>query len=177
MKTHAQYAERKLHDMFRSNMANMVMDNLLKSETERLKKTIIDIIIAHTDLTNTDGFYFDGSVRSLVQGASHAALNKVPLHDSLKPEMAEYIKQERMLARDRAKIAQGLAVLLRSVRNNQDVRDALPELLVQFAPVAVSSLQRQLPEAHNLTSVLHIRQFEQTKEMLYFYLGSRLLGF
>lgn len=176
MKTHAEYEARKAQDAFKQKIINDIINKLIGHENARLKELVSGIINDHVKLTGTDGFYYRGNVYTNVMGASFATLQKLPIHDSLKDRMQEYIKQVQEIDADRAKIAQGLAVLLRQANSYQSVRNALPELLIPCTSWDVSSLSRQTPEAAGLTSKLHIQQYEKTKDMLYFYLGSRLLG-
>jgi hypothetical protein len=98
------------------------------------------------------------------------------IHDSLLSEMQEYDRQIREFNADKVAFDQGFSLLLSKCTSPQDVRDALPDVLLPVMGSPEHLLDRTRPEMYTLTSPLHIKQFEKVKDKIYFYLATALLG-
>ncbi len=176
-KTHAEYQERKAKDEFRQKIITDIVSALMTVDKNRLDRMCAEIVEDHVKLTKTDGFYHNGRVFTNMTGVAFKALQKQPIHPSLKLRIIEYTKQCREFDSDTAKISQGFAVLIRDCTTIQGVRNALPDVILPcMTDPRFKQVERTMPEGFTLTSKLHQGQFEKTMDRVYFYLGSRLMG-
>lgn len=176
IRTHQAILARKSGDQFRADIIIKIIASLCEPDANRLYNLRVNIIARHCILTGTDSFYTQGEIWSNIQGLPQKVLQKRPIHESLKEELHELIKQRNQLKADREKLKQGLAVIIRSLDTHEEVRDALPDLLLPFMDSTTAVLPRTRPELYTLTQEIWKQQYKKTEELIYFYLGSRLLS-
>lgn len=178
MKTFQQVQSRRHDDEVRKTKIDGMLKRLMDSDVKRINRMVDEIIVEHRKLTGTDGFYHKGQIYGNVMGVSQSspAMQKQPIHESLRERMFEYDRQLAELVKDRDILRQGLGVLIRRANTPQEIRNALPDLLLPVMDSPEHLLDRTEPEMHTLTSQIHRIQYERTLDKIYFYLGSRLLG-
>lgn len=170
------YQERKNLDASRKRSVETVLKNLMNTDMLRIKAIRDDLIRRNNVLTNSDAFYHRGQIYTLNTQVGYKPLTKHPIHPSLRDEMFEYEKQIQEFKNDKVILEQGLGVLVRNAMEAQDIRDALPDILLPCMGSPEHLMDRTRPELYTLTSELHRHQYEKTLDKIYFYLGSRLLG-
>lgn len=177
-KTHAQLKERRALDDKRKYTIEYIIRNLMQSDIKRLNDMKSQIIQKHVKLTGSDGFYHRGQFFTTVTsvGTTSSALQKDAAHPEVREELFEYEKQVKELQNDKVILSQGLSILIRNAVSPQEIRDALPDILLSVMGSPENVLARTKPEMHTISSKLHQLQYEKTLDKIYFYLGSRLLG-
>lgn len=121
-----------------------------------------------------DGFSYEGSVyvpHNLVRGKPII----VSLHLSLTDAMDEYLSDIQRVWTDRHSISQMLFTLLSQCDSAQDIRDALPDCVVDTLP-DLKRLARDKEEAYTLaTNARNYRQYLKVLPRIEFYAMTRLL--
>lgn len=177
VRTFAQIQERKGLDAFRSNARKSIVKGLMAPQMNYLNNLRYNIIKKHSELTLTDGFYYKGFFHTNTTAkVPQGKMKQDAIHDSLLPEMQEYDRQIKEFNADKVLFDQGFSLLLSKCSNPQDVRDALPDILLPVMGSPEHLLDRTRPEMYTLSSPLHIQQFEKVKDKIYFYLATALLG-
>lgn len=176
VRTFTQIQERKGLDTFRTNARRTVLKGLMTPQMDYLNNLRYSIITKHVEKTHTDGFYHRGVWYTNFSGQAPAtSLQKQSIHESLLPEIFDYERLIKDFNADKVSIEQGISLLLREAKAPQDIRDALPEVLLPVMGSPEHLLQRTRPELYTLTSELHKKQFEKVMEKIYFYLATALL--
>lgn len=157
---------------------NELIRRLFEPDTKRLQKWIdkmdAENRAAHGDNTLLGFAYLGRYYRpSHVQGADPTGPKLI--HGSLAGQVEAFNRDEQMVESHKAFIRQGLVVLLEPCRSNQDMRDALPEGLVQLAP-ELKTLTRQRAEGWTLEdNPRGKRQFEKLRLNLDAYAMARMI--
>lgn len=175
--SYEEYRERRRQEEMKLKFINDIISEVTVSETNRIDELRKKCVEEHVKLTNTDGFYMGGKIFTNVQNAPFSILQKTVCHQSVRKDAENYLKQLKELHEDQSRIRQGLTILLSKVSSRQDMRDALPDVLLQFVKnPEITSLPRTREAAYTVTSKLHLSQLEKTLDRVYFYMGSRLIG-
>ena len=150
---------------------------LFNSEERRLEKVREQLIRSNKELYPTkphDGFTFGGKVydpSNLVGGRR----TRVSLHPRLHDDMNDYLKDYEQIWTDRHLISQILHVILKPCETVQDIRDALPNCLVDTLP-ELKHLHRTREEAFTVQhDARALRQFQRTLKRMEFYATARLM--
>src|ERR1700751_617777 len=109
-----------------------VVDTLVGEEKARMSGLLLDIITDNTKFypeTPHHGFTYNGGFYDKAD-IGRGARTRVQLHNELWPRMDEYVRIRDQILTDHRLISQMMAPLLMSCFSTQDVRDALPEILV-----------------------------------------------
>lgn len=177
VRTFNQIQERKSIDAFRYKKRQYIVKGLMGTQMNYLNNLRYNIIQKNTELTLKDGFFYRGQwYTNSTAKVPQKVMQASSIHESLLPEIQELEKQLREFNADKVSFNQGIGLLLGKCFNPQDIRDALPEVLVPLMDSPEHLLDRTRPELYTLTSDLHIKQFEKVKEKIYFYLATALLG-
>ena len=162
---------------------NLVYDNvniLLKALFEReevfLQKRERTMIDKYTQSGGKpDGFRHMGIIYSLLQSGDKARGTYGCLPVSLIPEMDQILAEKAILATDKERIRQALTLVLRDAKTYQDMRDALPNAMREYLPIA-KVLERTRPEAYTLKdNPRAYSQYMKLREKIEFYIATRLL--
>lgn len=155
-----------------------VLVALLKvPETRRLEKYIDRIVKLNqeADQTTNQGFLYRG-LRYWHSSVPNGNIPMKALHDSLCHEIEDYLASELAVKNELQLVGQSLRALLQKCQSTQDVRDALPECLVQILDRKISSLPRERPEAWTLEPGSRAeRQYRKILPRIEFFTAARLL--
>jgi hypothetical protein len=121
-----------------------------------------------------EGFIYNGTYyRTSTTGLGnwpHGAL-----HHSLSDQMEVLEKDKAIIDQDRAFIGQMLGKLLRPCDSYQDMRDALPDCLVNIIP-ELSPLPRSLSVAYTIDGDARaLRQFNEILPKIELYVAARMM--
>jgi hypothetical protein len=149
---------------------------LFDREEAQIKKREQAMLARHIQTGgSTDGFRHLGLVYSDLAGYSRRMGKYDRLHQSLVPEMSAILTDQKMVAADRDRIKQALAMVLRHCHSFQDMRDALPNCMKDLIP-EIRNLDRTRPEAYTLEDNRRsYTQYMALREKIEFYVASRLL--
>ncbi len=125
------------------------------------------------------GFIYSGQVYKPVAAAEAKAANHMikrrGLHPSLTENMEAYLQDLRVLTEDKAFISQSLFKVLDPCENNQDLRDALPNCVIDTLP----SLQGICRAREQAWTIVHderaLRQFNKILPRIEMYAAARLM--
>ena len=89
--------------------------------------------------------------------------------------MEAHAKDKAEVEFDRLRVKQALSLLLKDVRTAQDLRDALPNQLVEMID-QIKDMKRSRPEGFTLmTDSRKIKQYQKLREKIEFYTAARLI--
>lgn len=123
--------------MDKSNLIKSITDKLFEPEARRLASMINDLNTKNKELraVSVDGFLYGGKlympsgVSTIVRSGTQS---KVTLHFSLNQEMETWLWDCKIIKTDQDLIKQMLFLLLKHCTNEQDLRDTLPECLINL---------------------------------------------
>ena len=156
-----------------SQIIDHILDNLFEPDARRLKTLIGRLVQQNNEATGiqADGLLYQGTWYPNPETGSTPKSPRILIHDSVIPDMDVYARQELALYNERMRLKQGLHQVLKPCENTQDIRDALPESLMNLPYLAeVSRLPRTRPEGYTLAhSERGQRQFNEIIDRLKYY--------
>lgn len=133
------------------SLSQALLAQVFAGEYKRLEKMKVALAKRNLEINPdaVNGFahrmtFFSHLPPEVTKGAHRA----VP-HPSLIPDLEQYHLEVQQNERDRMKITQGLAMVLRDCKTAQDVRDALPNSMADLLD-QTKRLPRTRPEAYTL---------------------------
>lgn len=156
-------------------MLQSILQKLFKAEYRRLAQVIIDLIKKNEEITGpADGFTYAGNYYAK-QGLPRGKRNYKFLDYSLHSEMDRYLKASKDIVEDQRQISQILMRILAHVFSEQEVRDALPECIIDTVP-EVTHLKRTMTEAYTIKNDERAwRQYQKILPRIQFYSVTRLM--
>lgn len=109
-----------------------------------------------------------------VKGATYTGGAISTPHKTLMDSFDQLAKDKAQLQMNHQKIRQGIGMLLRPCKTRQDIRDVLPDTLVNLTDL--KQLTRTREEAYSIAgSGMLKQQYDKTMELVFMYLGTKLL--
>lgn len=151
----------------------------MEPDNRRLKDLLKTIINKNSQALgfHTDGIMYQGTWFPDPETGSTARSPRVLPNEAVLDDMETYQRQLNKLNDDRDRLKQGLHQLLKSCKTIQDIRDALPESIVNLDCLSnlCASLPRTRPEGYTLANSDRAkRQYEQILDNLKIYSVSGL---
>lgn len=158
------------------NTTNVLLQTLFKAEEANLVKREERLIMKNLALGGLpDGFKYLGVIYSTLTGRNRQLGKYNTLSESLIPEMKLILEEKATIEYDKARIKMALSMSLKDAKTFQDIRDALPNGLVELVPEC-RRLERTRPEAYALLeNERSYSQYMGLREKIDFYIASRLL--
>jgi len=162
-----------------------IIDNLFEAEFRRLEKKLTAINIENKQLllTKIDGFlhldkFYRPNTGTLM--VANKDMYKNALHKNLWRMMDEHIEDIKNTNKDKLLVKQTLVFLLSSCIYLQEIRNALPECLVNILIAAgyasVSSIKKTAPTAYTIQdNPRALRQYEKILPLMEMYSVTKLL--
>ena len=154
------------------------INTIMKEAMEHQNKLIVSFLRAIPELSRANYFQHGGNAYKLdtltevvVQQGLITHIPRIPLN-YLNEFKTLYRKKTNLLA-ESLKITQVMLTVVSSCKTEQDLRDALPEILVMGA---LAEIPRTRPEGYTITSELHLQQFNKYRDKLYTYAAYKFLG-
>lgn len=158
-------------------LIQLLSKSLFEAEYRRLERDITEIDRLNREVQHLQykGFVYNGTVYIPKDATVLVKGPKPALAYALTGEMQYFLKDQYTINNDKKLIEQILYTLLYQCNDVQEVRDGLPECLVQLVP-ELSKLQRKL----NQTFIIRhderaFRQFNDILPKIEFYSATRLL--
>lgn len=153
-----------------------IMDHLLTKDRSKLRDVLEGLIERNYALGGPkEGFLMEGQFLTLLPPKQQFLAEKRMLHPSLHSEVREYLAECRILDSEAKVIQQGLSLLTSHCKTSQDLRDALPEDIVELSP-NLRNMTRYRPEAWCLEGKeFHMHQYALAKEKMMFYITNQML--
>lgn len=155
-----------------------IINTLFAADNRRLQKWIDRLDSQNREARNDNmllGFLYLGRYYrpSHVEGPDPTGVK--PLDPTLYATVDAFLADEKLVDTDKAFIRQGLFTILDPCKDMQEVRDALPECLVDFLP-ELKELERNADECWTIASNPRaIRQFEKVRPKLEAYAVARMI--
>ena len=164
----------KLTSSKASYYTNTFSNYLFQKDTERLQKRVLDLVKEnHQAGGSPDGFLYRGVFYNNLRSNIFSKGQRGNLMPSMEDSMIQYLKDVKKTSDDRTKVRQVLANLLLPCKSEQDVRDVLPESLIEVIP-ELRQMPRTRPEAFTLVTELHRSQYAEFKDLISIYLMARM---
>jgi len=145
----------------------------VEKHIENLKK---DLIEQNQRLGGPeDGFLFRGTFWTTIPKNMQYLAEKRMLHSSLHDDGTHLFERTEQLKKDRLYMIQALGILLRKCSTNQEIRDALPDVVMNYLPSEIASLDRKMSAGWPMKGTLASREFEKLDKTLTTYVASKLL--
>lgn len=160
--------------------ANALIDPLIESLIEPERKRQVELLAALVAKNDRAGgspgiFHFEGQFFHSRPYNEFLRAEKRKVMPSVEQDAAEFKKIRDKLENDIKRLRQGLSVVLARCTSTQDVRDALPENLVNELPF-LQGHPRTRPEGYVLEEKPLLRaQYERTVELALYYSANRLI--
>jgi hypothetical protein len=156
---------------------DQIINMLFAAERRRLQNWVDKICVANQEATGGEplaGYIYQGQWyrhSSIGQGK----FTKTPLSASLSGEMNSFLSDKRITDMEEQLLKQGVFSVLRTCCDLQDLRDALPDCLVDCFP-ELSKFPRNREVAYTLASEDRpLRQFNKILPKLEVYAATRLI--
>lgn len=154
-----------------------IMAKLFSAEERRLETVRDQLVKANAEYYPNrphDGFTYQGKPYDL-SNLARGPRTRVSLHLKMVDQMDAYLADHDQVWGDRYYISQILSPILGPCDSLQDVRDALPNCLMDTIE-ALRSYQRTRPEAYTIQAdTRSFRQYQKILPRIEFYATSRLL--
>lgn len=158
--------------------AKEIVDDLFRNEDVRQQKLLEQVIEKNTDLGGPpEGFLHAGHFFSTLTGPSRyaATTRKVKGHPDVAEDAAYYLRVKVKRDKDYQKIHQSLGTMVRPCKTFQDLRDAIPEILVPCAAF-LNGIQRTRPQGYTVIDrPLVQHQFDLMVDDILYYLANHII--
>ncbi len=164
-------------DITRFKVQTRILEALFSAEDRRLQKAV-DQIHEHNQeaLKKTlDGFQFQGKFYKHSRSVTGMGSQLPTLHMSIWPEMEAHLVDRARVEEDRQLIGQVLHRLLYACIYIEQIRDAVPECIVDTLPPEIAALERQHNVLFFVNNDRDLRQFNKALPKIEFYSAARLL--
>lgn len=161
-------------------LIEQMMVRLFEAEERRINNVVIDLNQQNKRLRDmkVDGFIYSGQffmpqgVNTIVTGPGIA---KKTLHFSLNDPMEALLRDKKQIKDDRDQVKQTVFKLLKPCQSDRDVRNALPECLVDCVPGLAQHPRLQEPAWTIRHDERAMRQYEKILPQMEVYSAARLI--
>lgn len=161
-----------------STMIEGIVEKLFAHEDRRLVGVIDEIETAnrfHGKHAEKAFMYGGNLYTNSSADTRYIAANVPTLSLRFTNAMVSYFQDLKQIKADKASIQQMLFRLMHPCETYQDLRDALPETLVEYLPEESRKLTRTNQDGYNLPDDRARRQYAKVKERIDFYFSTSLL--
>lgn len=148
---------------------------LFEAEERRLAEIITGIHRSNQEASakRSDGFLYLGKPYKPKNGPRGGQY--ITLHLSIWPEMDAYLKDAKTIADDKQAITQLLGRLLENCFCEQDIRDAVPETIIDTLPREYQIMERRRNCDFFLKNPRDFRLYDRVLPKIQFYSAARLI--
>lgn len=152
------------------------LDALFKSEANRIEQSIERLDRENRDIRGSADWGFMWQGQRFVPKTSPYKVIKVPaLHFDLRKSGDFLLKDIKQVDDDKQMISQIMHLLIIDCEDEQDLRDALPESLVELSS-KLQTLPRTREAGYTIRSnERSVRQFQKMLDKIDFYAATRLM--
>lgn len=123
-----------------------------------------------------EGFLYGGVFHSLIRVQDRAKATKKMLHKDLREEARHYMAAEKLFEQEKTRLHNGLTFMLSPCKNEQDMRDMLPDSMKLVLPQPIASLRRTRPPAWAFeTEEMFLGQFKELENVIDYYISNRII--
>jgi hypothetical protein len=149
---------------------------LFEHEIKRLRNHELELVRENANLGgSSDGFRYNGKVFTQQETKLISRGKFTVPNVEMLPAVKLYLEDSNLIDYDKLRVNQAMTLVLKDTKSTQDVRDALPECLVQLLP-SYRQYQRTRPEAFTLSeNPRSYNQYMNLREKIEFYVASKML--
>lgn len=155
--------------VFKSTWGN-VLKQLFKNDLDQSLKQVQHL----SNLSGLPYFTFNGAI--------YSAHTLTPTRQYVSPLPSEYVelaleysKKSSVVLNEIIRVNQLLGLITRDTKTLQDVRDALPEVLIKY--LSFGGLSRTREEAYTIKdNSMHMAQYEKTMNLIYLKDAMNIIG-
>lgn len=153
-----------------------ILSDLLDAEKNRLTAVLESLLKSNHECGGSSkAFLYKGQVFNLLPIAQVRGEKILPVKPTLHDEVEYLISLRSELTHTEQKLRQGLSVVVNKCQSLQDLRDALPDILVREIP-SLRGLQRTRPEGYLLEHNQRLKeQFEKVVDLALTFAAKRML--
>ncbi len=161
---------------YTSEWVKYIVDSLTARDTERDYKRLMSLIQENSQQGgHQKGFIYGGDFYYDQDSTILERSEMKSLKLALKTEFVQFLQDRRAFYKEKQKLTQGISNLLVGCKNEQDIRDALPEIMITSLDHDFPA-RRQKEEAWTLRNKpLQFNEYEQTRGLIDFFITSRML--
>jgi hypothetical protein len=154
-----------------------IVEKLFTKEFRNMERIKTELIEANHALGNPkEGFLYKGRFHTNVPASQQKDLIKKMLHMDLYDRGNFYTETLDRLTKDEQKVRQGLSLMISPCVTAQDVRDSLPEIVLDLLPADIQALSRTRPESWRFShQPMQLLQQENVNGLISFYVANRML--
>lgn len=160
----------------RYNLVYSIIEKLFSAERRRLQKFRNDLLKENQEITGqkVDAFRYNGELY-VPSDSPQGLKSSTTLDITLWPKMDEHLKDEKIIKDDAQQIRQVLFRLLYNAESDQQIRDALPDCIIDTAEGFSSIPRYDNPEHIIMDDNRAIRQYRKILPKIEFYATARLI--
>lgn len=155
-----------------------IVNTLFEPDNRRLQNWIDKIDGQNREVCNDNtllGFTYMGRYFRPSHLEGREPFGKKLINEQLVPTIEAFLSDERIVDDDKAMVRQGLSLILDPCKNMQEIRDALPECLVDFLP-ELKEFERMTTECWTIEENPRARrQFDKVRPKLEAYAVARMM--
>jgi hypothetical protein len=151
------------------------INNFMQKEKQLHQNNLNKLIeLNHKLGGHNHGFYHAGLLFTNVSGVYTKGVSVPPIHHSLEDEATDHYNWGKKLNHDIRFMIMSSVVVISKCYSNQDIRDTLPEPIVQS--MSIKYMERLNEEGHTLKEYPNLlKQFEKFQNTVYFYQANKLI--
>lgn len=155
---------------------SFILTALFSAEERRFAKAFDRLSEENQQLIGhrLDGFMYQGAFYRHSQALAGSGERRT-LHLNLWPGMQDILRDRDEVERDRALMRQILFKLLEPCTQLQEIRDAIPECIVDAAPPEIAAMQRQNNGVGWINNPRDIKLYNKMLPKMEFYSAARLM--
>lgn len=156
-------------------LIDVLADELFKPEARRLQNRVVELDKQNGEIRRAReyGFQWKGHIFR-VAGSPTKVLRVPALEFALRKEGDDLLRDMQAVEDDKQLVKQVMALLLKPCIDLQNIRDALPESLVELSS-QLSGMTRLREPAWTLTDERHLRQYAKMLDKIDFYAATRMM--
>lgn len=162
--------------MDKSKIITAFIEALFKSEAARIDKSVERLDRENREILKTSnwGFMWQGQ-RFVPKNSPYRVTNVFALDFSLRHEGNFLLKDIAQVGEDEQMIRETIALLIERCETEQDLRDALPDALVELSP-KLMALPREREAGYTLRgNERALRQFTKILDKIHLYAATRMM--
>ncbi len=155
--------------------------DIFKPEDRRLTRSMLDLAIEGCAYdSRLDGFYFQGQLFSKLEFNARSPGVYGNPHVAMVPALQKFMTDYRNTQSEKIRVSQALTIILRNCRSDQDIFDALPDLLHQAfldnSGAGAEKMTRCREEAWTVQdNPRALAQYHKLRDLVQFYNITKLL--
>ena len=157
----------------RAQLCQQIMEDLFKADKARLQRRLSRALAEVEGEASNAAFHYKGKTYFVTGEPAMRGARVIDVPPAIIPQLESYLEDKNQVERDEAIIKQLVAALLHECENFQDIRDALPDVVV---PQILAEKERTRPAGYPFQNNPRLlRQFKKYEDVIFQYAAAKLL--